>query len=240
MATSLDEGQIQVSGSSAAYEAEVSRIVTNAILSSVTGKAIAAKIKAHGNVLITDDYPGIDRNDINSEFDPSRSSKNLGIVGYHPHNHRLNTMEVRLNGTLITNSQLRFIHKHSPGFAPDQILCHELVHAARYLGGDFHQVRIPSMPDYDNEEEYYAVLVTNIYTSEKGRNFESLRKSHHRRNGPEMTRPEESPFVFLMEDDNLRLIAKFCKQHPVIAPMIARAQCTFNPIRDYYVLASKS
>jgi hypothetical protein len=238
MTTSLDDGEIKVSGSSAAYEEEISRIVTNALLTSVTGRAVATKIKAHGEVLITDDYPGIDSSDINSEFDPSRTSKNLAIVGYHPHNHRLNTTEVRFNGQLITQNQLRYIHRHSPGQRPDEILCHELLHAGRYLGGDFHKIPIPSMPDYDNEEEYFAVLVTNIYSSEKGRDFTSLRKSHKMRYRPEMTQIEEKPFIFLTEDDNLRLITKFCKQHPVIAPMIAKATANFNPIRDYYSMAN--
>lgn len=240
MTQSLDQGQIKISGSSKAYEVEVARIVTYMILSSVTGKAIATKIKAHGEVLITDDYPGIDSRDINSEFDPGHSSKKLGIVGFHPHNNRLNTVQVVFNGSPINAAQLRFIHKNSPGQKPDEILCHELLHAARYLGGDFNKTPIPSMPDYENEEDYFAVLVTNIYSSEKQRSVESFRKSHKIRYQPEMKPSEVVPFVFALEDDNLRLIAKFCTQHPVIAPMIARAPAAFNPIRDYYVLASQS
>src|SRR5215467_6510716 len=115
MTISLDQDQIKVAGSSEAYEVEVARIVNQRILSSVTGRAIATKIKAHGEVLITDDYPGIDSSDINSEFEPSRSSKNLGIVGFHPHNSHLNTVNVVFNGTPISASQLRQIHAHSPG-----------------------------------------------------------------------------------------------------------------------------
>jgi hypothetical protein len=237
---SLDQDQIKVAGSSEAYEVEVARIVTDMILSSVTGRAVATKIKAHGEVLITDDYPGIDSRDINSEFDPGRSSKNLGIVGFHPHNRHLNTVRVQLNGRPITGSQLNFVHKHSPGMKPDEVLCHELLHAARYLGGDFSKIPIPSMPGYEDEEEYFAILVTNIYSSEKGRTFESFRKSHHIRYEPEMNRFEALPLMFALEDDNLRLIAKFCRQHPVIAPMIARATAQFNPVRDYYVLANSS
>jgi hypothetical protein len=151
------------------------------ILSRVTGRAIATKIKAHGEVLITDDYPGMDSREINSDFQPSRSSKKLGVIDFHPHNNKLNTVQVVFNGTPITAGQLRFIHKHAPGQKPDEILCHEMLHASRYLGGDFN-----------------------------------------------------------MAPDNLRLIAKFSKQHPVIAPMIASAPAAFNPIRYYYVLVNSS
>ena len=238
MTKSLDQDQIKVSGSSEAYEVEVSRIVTGMILSSATGKAIATKIKAHGEVLITDDYPGMDSREINSDFQPSRSSKKLGVIDFHPHNKKINTTQVVFNGTPLSDAQLRFIHKHSPGQKPDEILCHEMLHAARYLGGDFKMTPIPSMPDYDNEEDYFAILVTNIYSSEKGRGIESFRKSHHLRYKPEMDQVEASPLMFVLKDDNFRLIAKFCEQHPVIAPMIARAPAAFNPIRDYYALGS--
>jgi hypothetical protein len=231
MTTTVDQGEIKVAGD-AAYESEVSRIVTN-IFNTQTGRAIATKILAHGEVIITDDYPGIDTRDINAEFDPAKSKKNLGVIPFHPHNKRLNTQRVFLNGNEITVGQLRTIQQHYAGQKPDEILCHELVHAARYLGGDFKQTPIPTMPAYENEEEYYAILITNVYISEKRRSFESFRKSHHLRPKPEMTEEEAEPWVFLLQDDNYRLIEKFWKQHPTIAPMIAKAPAKFNPIRDY-------
>jgi hypothetical protein len=238
MTKRLDQGEITVSGTSDAYEDEVSRLVTNMILTTVTGRAIATKIKAHGEVLITDDYTGIDSRDINSEFKPGLSKRNLGIVGFHPHNKTINTVEILLNGKPISSRQLSYIQEHAPSMKPDEILCHELVHAARYLGGDYKKTPIPKMPDYDDEEEYFAVLVSNIYTAEMKRGVESLAKSHRIKYKPEMNSAEMLPFVFATEDDNLRLIAKFCEQHPTIAPMIARAPAAFNPIRDYFALTN--
>lgn len=233
----LDQGQIRVSGSSQKYDEEVSRIA-NVVLRTVTGKAIAVKIKAHGEVWITNDYNGIDSREINADFQPSLSSKKMGIIGFHPHNHRLNTVDVVFNGNSISPKQLENIHKHSPGQKPDEILCHEMLHAARYLGGDYKKTPIPKMPEYENEEEYFAILVTNIYSSELKRGFESFRKSHHVAYKPEMNQVDVAPFVFLSDPENLRLIGKFCDQHPTIAPMIAQAPAAFNPIRDYYALAS--
>jgi hypothetical protein len=98
---------------------------------------------------------------------------------------------------------------------------------------------ITSMPDYDNDEEYYAVLLTNIYSSERGGTFVNLRKSHRLRYN-EMKRAEEMPFVFLFEDDNFRLIEKFCNQQPDMASMIAIARCTYGQSRRSSVLARPS
>jgi hypothetical protein len=234
----LDDQGITVSGTSRAYEEEIVRILEKMILNSFTGKAIVTKIKAHGAVLITDDYPGIDRRELNSDFQPSLSSKKLGIIGFHPHNKNLNSVQVVFNGTPWTPSQVSYIHKHSPGMKPDEVLCHEMMHAARWLGGDFKKTPIPSMPEYETEEEYFAILVTNIYSSEKGRGVESFRKSHNLVYKPEMSTVEAAPFVFLGQNDNLRLIAKFCSQHPVIAPMIAQVPAAFNPIRDFLAMTS--
>ena len=55
---------------------------------------------------------------------------------------------------------------------------------------------------------------------------------------------EIKPYVFLFQydadkkEDHFKLIEEFCGQHTTIAPMIAKASAKFNPIRDYYSLAS--
>ena len=55
----------------------------------------------------------------------------------------------------------------SPGFEPDEVLFHELVHATRDLRG-FHTGR-PVDGDFGNEEEYLATTLANLYLSEKGK-----------------------------------------------------------------------
>jgi hypothetical protein len=53
-----------------------------------------------------------------------------------------------------------------PAHQPDEVLYHELVHASREMRG----VRTDFLVNkgYDNLEEYLAVVLTNIYLSEKG------------------------------------------------------------------------
>ena len=50
------------------------------------------------------------------------------------------------------------------------------------------------------------------------------------------TLPDEQSLVvgFMMDDDNFRLVKKFCDQHTKIAPLMGEAQARFNPIRVYY------
>jgi hypothetical protein len=50
--------------------------------------------------------------------------------------------------------------------APDEVLFHELVHASRKMRG-VHD-KVPVNAGYGNQEEYLAVVLTNIYMSDKG------------------------------------------------------------------------
>lgn len=65
-----------------------------------------------------------------------------------------------------------------PGSLRDEVLLHELVHALRHLRGlRTHQpVRFQRTFTYDNREEFYAILIANIYRSECGR--AGLRHDH--------------------------------------------------------------
>lgn len=53
-----------------------------------------------------------------------------------------------------------------PGNAPDEVLYHELVHATRLMNGVLDSK--PMNGGYDDQEELLAVMLTNIYQSEKG------------------------------------------------------------------------
>lgn len=124
-----------------------------------------------------------------------------------------------------------------PGSKPDEILLHELVHSARFTGRDFNQKTLTgAMSGYGDEEEYFAVLVTNIYTSEAGGT--NLRADHagFSNLSATLSKPED----FLRMPENYRLVKKFCSQHPNIAPMIATANAAFNPVKTFYEWKSRN
>jgi hypothetical protein len=62
-----------------------------------------------------------------------------------------------------------------PASRPDEVLFHELVHACRELRGVLYRSGVNG--GFDNEEEYLAVVIDNIYLSEKGQT--QLRASHY-------------------------------------------------------------
>ena len=202
------------------YAKEVQRLV-NRMLLTKTGQALAHKIRSgHGLIFI---FPG-PADDANADTQENRRG---AWIHFYP-----NTKDAFANVSLKAGSMTLKVRtfRLSPGWGPDEVLFHEMVHAARILGN--HDGPLA-------EEEFFAVLVANIYISEKGKSFDSLRYHYEALSRP-MTKAEVEPFIFLLQydkqkkEDHFNLIEKFCKQHPTFAPMIAEAPAQFNPIRDYY------
>jgi hypothetical protein len=75
-------------------------------------------------------------------------------------------------------SNYGFVQASGPGTAPDEILLHELIHCLRHLRtwNDVNGYSFLRMGyGFRNIEEFYAVLVANMYSSETGR---PLRRDH--------------------------------------------------------------
>ncbi len=53
-----------------------------------------------------------------------------------------------------------------PGYEPDEIVFHEMIHASRQMRGLLENESVNR--GYDNVEEYLAIVLCNIYLSEKG------------------------------------------------------------------------
>jgi hypothetical protein len=80
-----------------------------------------------------------------------------------------------------TSSEIRYTPSmyhasDGPGEAPDEFLFHELVHASRDMRGVAYNG--PVNRNYDNLDEYIAIILQNIYLSEKGQVV--FRGSHRR------------------------------------------------------------
>ena len=120
-----------------------------------------------------------------------------------------------------------------PGGSPAESLFHELVHAFRLVTEKASNRKGPSnvsgsslkYPEYDTEEDFFAILVTNIFSSETGR---PLRAGH---DGSEALPPNLSTNVgFLAVEAYARLVKQFCSDHPTVSAKLWNVRSAFNPI----------
>lgn len=117
-----------------------------------------------------------------------------------------------------------------PGLNPDEVLYHELVHATRELKGI--RSKRPVNRNYDNEEEYLAVVITNIYLSEKWGGTSWLRSGHDA--GTRLI----APGLFLENSEGIdypprELIKAFRGAQHAFYMDLARIDAPFNPIRQF-------
>src|SRR5262249_21765490 len=121
---------------------------------------------------------------------------------------------------------------------PDAILLHELVHGLRIQRGQF--LRMPTWDKgYDNEEEFFAVLLANIYMSETGKT--RLRADHHGQSKLRTDRNTSETFLGKgaasptgSQLENRRLVHKLvCQNHVLCAHISGKVAAAFNPIREF-------
>ena len=127
---------------------------------------------------------------------------------------------------------------HKAGAQPDEVLFHEMVHAARQMRGLLNPVPLGYL--YDTEEEFYAILIANIYASETGRTID-LRSDHH--GFEHLTADTTAKFLPKKDpaDYRYQLIDKLVHKEPLLAHDLARLKLVpFNPIRRYFELQHTS
>jgi hypothetical protein len=114
---------------------------------------------------------------------------------------------------------------------PNEVLLHELVHALRDAEG-IETNQTWSMPQqrYDNLEEFMAILLTNIYSSERG-------KTKFRQDHQDDATPLKDAWAtsegFLTDKLNNWGVGKFCTDHDALATAIAGLNISFNPVRVF-------
>lgn len=124
---------------------------------------------------------------------------------------------------------------------PQEVLFHELVHAFRVISKTARPKPIytydPSqggLHRYDNDEEFIAVLLTNIYISDpSNRNKSSMRADHQSKNT--LQKELAGSFEFFRSGaSTFRVVDKFCKQNPGLTGAMAKVAAPFNPLAAYY------
>jgi hypothetical protein len=125
-----------------------------------------------------------------------------------------------------------------PGYKDDEILYHELVHALRRIAGEGRRWRRSMNQNYHNSEEYLAIVLTNIYLSDKK---QTLFVGDHL--SAEKTKPLTSwqRDHFLENSQNvdlspMQLLTEFRESQPSFYNALARLppnKPKFNPVREH-------
>jgi hypothetical protein len=113
---------------------------------------------------------------------------------------------------------------HSLAFA-DEILVHELVHAIRIMAGLSVDRRVPRQPRYGTMEEFFAIVVANIYRSECGRG--GVRNANH---GDWETMHVNGEY-FLKLQFNRAHLRQLRRDHPHLVAELREVDTYFNPFR---------
>jgi hypothetical protein len=122
--------------------------------------------------------------------------------------------------------------ENSPGIGAgeDEILLHELLHTYRKVRGTFNRIPL-NIPDlsYENIEEYFAIVVSNVYISENGKPY--LRKDHA--NFDKLPSNLANSEKFFQDKENHKWISYFWNMEQPFSLYVASSSAPFNPFRSY-------
>jgi hypothetical protein len=114
------------------------------------------------------------------------------------------------------------------GSRRDEILFHEMTHASHHMAGKLNRSDAP--PGFGSKEEFWAVMMTNIYSSGWNRPLRKNHQGHH--------------FISLQDANALyaqynSMIDWMCRDMPALTQGVADlAWIPFNPLRDSYARRS--
>jgi hypothetical protein len=123
-------------------------------------------------------------------------------------------------------NQIHGFDPQAPGNDQGELLVHELVHAVTMMAGCMTGGR-PMPGGWDDEDEFRAIIVADIYSSERGR---PLRQTH--RFGIAL----ENPQPWRTDPHFKRLLGRFITALPDLAGELGRIDTPFNPLRGNFDL----
>lgn len=114
-----------------------------------------------------------------------------------------------------------------PGSEADEVLLHEVFHALRAMAGLQVRRNVPFQRGYDTFEEFFAILVANIYRSESKRYGQ--RVDHHSFKSLDDVRID-NVYVWLDYRLNRSHLRKLRRQMPDLWAELKTVKAEFNPI----------
>jgi hypothetical protein len=127
------------------------------------------------------------------------------------------------------------------GSMPDEVLFHELIHGLRDLQGEADETPTKD-PDYRNEAEFLAIVITNVYVSSKYSGDAAVNNLRKNLNAEQLKPPLNSSDGFLKDADNLALLKKYAAQQSLLPFLqdIAQVPAAFNPIKPLIIKPGNS
>ena len=122
-----------------------------------------------------------------------------------------------------------------PGTTPSQVLFHELAHAYRDASGKFDQRQIIGTNAlYDDKEEFFAVVPSNIYATDPS-NPTVMRELRADHTGFSTLSPDLSTSrSFLSRPSNRNHLRELFKEEPLLMNDLLRVSSYFNPLAELY------
>lgn len=153
-----------------------------------------------------------------------------------------------INPTLLFDPVRLSAHTSATaGFSAEEALFHELVHSKRQIQA--RSVNLPMGGQYDNNEEFIAILVTNIYSSEGGATW---LRGNHRMPGTQTDMgtildidaheifsdlgvPQQPTASNRFAERYHRELNDFARSDAQFSRRLALVRAHFNPVRDHMV-----
>jgi hypothetical protein len=189
------------------------------------GALLARSLRDFKSTITLIPYEG---GDCNAQEGPaSKAAPDISVVLFSP----------RPKGTACTNHR----ESETGAILPHESLHHELVHSLRRISGKFKRFALSGKLDlFHTNEEFYAILATNIYISDRSNRHKSNLRMDHAGHERLEARYESSYRYFQLGTKAYNLIAKFCTDHPDYSKQLAAIRANFNPLAAYYANPRKA
>lgn len=227
----IEGSVLQFKNMDVAYEQAVDDDMTNIQLQA-SGRLMLTRIKTSKGDATIYPYPETDRN-ASSDFKLSNDGRHYlldkALVWYSPWTFARNQSMYEVD---IPDDLRAF----NPADLRDEVLFHELVHTGRKLDGIYKLTpTTDAASPYQNVEDFIAILLTNIYMSEKGKRV--FRGSHGSTRIASdkhviLSKEESTSLGFLNAKANYDLVREFCDKDR-LAPGFIALDVPFNPIRAF-------
>jgi hypothetical protein len=112
-----------------------------------------------------------------------------------------------------------------PGAGPGEILFHEMLHGLRMLCGKLRDDKVAEFPDFDDIEEFYAILAANLYRTQRG--FKIHRMNHHAFAAMDPDLDDSEVYEAVFRDE----IGAWFKEQQDFCLAMARTPSNFNPFQ---------